>query len=176
MNNWKQNLLPILLMLLAVLFDGFLTSYGASSLDTSIGLFIPRTVLLMLILLAFYYPEKFMYGNVAVIGFIMDAYYLGFVGVYMATFILAVTLVSTIKVAIRPNVLSYTLSSILVLTVSEILIYGIMRILGITSMNFQFFIVSRLSATLLFNGLIMLIFSFFVERLIVNTIDETTVR
>ena len=117
-----------------------------------------------------------MYGNVAVIGFIMDAYYLGFVGVYMATFILAVTLVSTIKVAIRPNVLSYTLSSILVLTVSEILIYGIMRILGITSMNFQFFIVSRLSATLLFNGLIMLIFSFFVERLIVNTIDETTVR
>lgn len=106
----------------------------------------------------------------------MDAYYLGFVGVYMATFILAVTLVATLKGIIRPNVLSYTLSSILVLTVSEILIFGIMRILGITSMDFQFFIVSRLSATLLFNGLIMLIFSFFVERLIVSTIDETKVR
>ena len=176
MNNWKQNLLPVFLMLFAVLFDGFLTSYGASSLETSIGLFIPRTVLLMIIILTFYYPEKFMYGNVALIGFIMDAYYLGFVGVYMATFILAVTLVATLKGVIRPNVLSYTLSSILVLTVSEILIFGIMRILGSTSMDFQFFIVSRLSATLLFNGLIMLIFSFFVERLIVSTIDETKVR
>ena len=176
MNNWKQNLLPVFLMLFAVLFDGFLTSYGASSLETSIGLFIPRTVLLMIIILTFYYPEKFMYGNVALIGFIMDAYYLGFVGVYMATFILAVTLVATLKGIIRPNVLSYTLSSILVLSVSEILIFGIMRILGITSMDFQFFIVSRLSATLLFNGLIMLIFSFFVERLIVSTIDETKVR
>lgn len=176
MNNWKQNLLPVFLMLFAVLFDGFLTSYGASSLETSIGLFIPRTVLLMIIILTFYYPEKFMYGNVALIGFIMDAYYLGFVGVYMATFILAVTLVATLKGVIRPNVLSYTLSSILVLSVSEILIFGIMRILGITSMDFQFFIVSRLSATLLFNGLIMLIFSFFVERLIVSTIDETKVR
>ena len=176
MNHWKQNLLPVFLMLFAVLFDGFLTSYGASSLETSIGLFIPRTVLLMIIILTFYYPEKFMYGNVALIGFIMDAYYLGFVGVYMATFILAVTLVATLKGIIRPNVLSYTLSSILVLTVSEILIFGIMRILGITSMDFQFFIVSRLSATLLFNGLIMLIFSFFVERLIVSTIDETKVR
>lgn len=117
-----------------------------------------------------------MYGNVALIGFIMDAYYLGFVGIYMATFLLAVAFVSTIKGAIRPNVLSYTLSSILVLTISELVIYGIMRILGITSMDFQVFIVSRLSATLLFNGLIMLIFSFFVDRLIISTMDEAKVR
>ena len=176
MNNWKQNLLPIFLMLFAVLFDGFVSSYWTSSLDTSIGLFIPRTILLVIIILTFYYPQKYMYGNVALIGFIMDAYYLGFVGIYMATFLLAVAFVSTIKGAIRPNVLSYTLSSILVLTISELVIYGIMRILGITSMDFQVFIVSRLSATLLFNGLIMLIFSFFVERLIVSTIDETKVR
>lgn len=159
-----------------MLFDGFLSSFWTPILYTSIGLFIPRTIVLVIIILTFYYPRKFMYGIVALIGFIMDAYYLGFIGIYMAVFILAVAFVSTIEGRIRPNVVSYTLSSILVLTVSEIIIYGIMRILGVTSMTFQIFIVSRLSATLLFNGLIILIFSFFVDRLIISLMDEAKVR
>lgn len=175
-NNWKQNLLPIFLMLFAFLFDGFATSYWTATLHTSVGLMVPRTILLMIILLSFHYDQNFMYWNVAIIGFVMDAYYLGFLGVYMATFLLAVTIVANLKVAIRPNVLSYTLVSIVVLTVSELVVYGIMRILGITSLAFQVFIVSRLSATLLLNSLMMLVFSFFIHRLIVNTLDEAEVR
>ncbi len=171
-SNWKQHLLPIFLMLFAVLFDGFIASYFTSGLNTSIGLFVPRTILLVIIILTFHYPQNFMYGNVALIGFIMDAYYLGFLGIYMATFLLAVTLVSSFKRAIQPNVLSYTLIAILVLTVCELVVYGIMRLLGITSMAFQLFLVSRLGATLLFNGLIMLIFSLFVHRLVVSVMDE----
>lgn len=163
-------------MLIAVLFDGFVASYWAPALDTTIGLFVPRTILLVIIVLSFHYPQTFMYGNVAIIGFIMDAYYLGFLGIYMATLLLAVALVSSFKMALRANVLSYTLVSILTLTVSELVVYGIMRILEITSMGFQVFLVSRLSATLLFNGLIMLVFSFFVHQLIVNILDEAKVR
>lgn len=176
MNNWKQNLLPISLMLFAVLFDGFLTSYFASGLDTNIGLFVPRTIILVIIILTFHYPQTFMYGNVAIIGFIMDAYYLGFLGIYMATFLLVVAVVSSFKTSLRPNVMTYTLVSILVLTISELVVYGIMQILGITSMGFQAFLVSRLSATLLFNGLIMLVFSFLVHQWILNILDEAKVR
>lgn len=176
MSNWRQNLLPIFLMLFAVLFDGFVTSYWTSALDTSIGLFMPRTILLVIIILSFHYPQKFMYVNVAIIGFVMDAYYLGFLGIYMAAFLLAVTLVSGFKGSLRPNILTYTLVSILVLTACELVVYGIMRILGVTSMGFQLFLVSRLSATLLFNGLIMFVLSFFVHQLIVNIVGEVKVR
>ena len=173
MNNWKQILLPIGLMFTAVLFDGFLTSYMASALDTSIGVIIPRTILLVIIILTFHYDQKYMLGSVAVIGFIMDAYYLGFLGVYMAAFILLVTLVSSVRRVIHPNVLSYTLLSVLGITTAELVVYGIMRILSITTISFQGFLVSKLSATLLFNGGVMLLFSYFIHRLVVNTLDES---
>lgn len=173
MNNWKQILLPIGLMFTAVLFDGFLTSYMASALDTSIGVIIPRTILLVIIILTFHYDQKYMLGSAAVIGFIMDAYYLGFLGVYMVGFILLVTLVSSVKRVIHPNVLSYTLLSVLGITTAELVVYGIMRILSITTISFQGFLVSKLSATLLFNGGVMLLFSYFIHRLVVNTLDES---
>ena len=173
MNNWKQILLPIGLMFTAVLFDGFLTSYMASALDTSIGVIIPRTILLVIIILTFHYDQKDMLGSAAVIGFIMDAYYLGFLGVYMVAFILLVTLVSSVRRVIHPNVLSYTLLSVLGITTAELVVYGIMRILSITTISFQGFLVSKLSATLLFNGGVMLLFSYFIHRLVVNTLDES---
>jgi rod shape-determining protein MreD len=160
-------------MFSAVLFDGFIASYGASTLDTNIGLVVPRTIILVIIILTFHYQQNFMLGSAAVIGFIMDAYYLGFLGVYMAAFILVVTLVSNLKQVIYPNVLSYTLLSILGITAAELVVYSIMRLLSITTLSFQMFLVSRLSATLLFNGLAMLLFSYFIHQLIVNTLDES---
>lgn len=176
MNNWKQTSLPILLMFAAMLLDGFITSYWTSALDTNLGLVVPRTIVLVIIILTFHYKQNFMLGSVTVIGFIMDAYYLGFLGVYMASLILIVTIVSNLKQIIHPNVLSYTLVSFLGLTASELVVYGIMRILSITSISFQVFIVSRLSATLLFNGIAMLIFSYFIHRLVVNTLDGSEIR
>ena len=163
-------------MFSAVLLDGFITNMWMGALDTNIGRIIPRMIILMIILLSFHYNQKFMLGSVAVIGFIMDAYYIGFIGVYMAVFILVVTIVSNLKQLMRANPLTYTLLSILGLTASEVVVYSIMRMLGLTTYTLQMFIVSRLSATLLFNGIIMLLFSYFIHRLIVKTLDESEVR
>lgn len=176
MKNWKKTILPFFLMLIAVIADGFIASYFQSYLYSDLGLIVPRTVMLILIILAFHYQPNIMYFHAAVIGFIMDSFYLGFIGVYMAAFILLVAMVSTLKQFLNANVLSYVLVSIISLTVSEILIYGIMRILGITLISFQIFLVSRLGATLLFNAIIMLVFSFFIHKLVVNTLDESEMR
>lgn len=113
-----------------------------------------------------------MYVNAALLGFIMDSYYIGFIGPYLFSFILVISIVTSLKHTVNANVLSYTILSILGLTASELMVYGIMRILGITSIAFQAFIVSRLSATLLFNAFIMLAFSYFIHRFIVNLLDE----
>lgn len=176
MNKWKQLLFPFLLMFTAVLLDGFVASLFSAQLDTEMGLMVPRFVFLVIIILSFHYEQSFMYINAVVIGFIMDAYYIGFLGVYLASFLLVITIVTSLKRVINPNILSYTLVSILGLTASELLVYGIMRILGITAMSFQFFIVSRLSATLWFNAFVMLVFSYFIHRIIVNLLDELEIR
>ena len=163
-------------MFSSVLLDGFIASYWAPILETNLGLIVPRVILLMIIILTFHYKESFMLGSAAAIGFIMDAYYLGFLGVYMASFMLIVVIISNLKEIIQPNVLSYTLVSILGITAAELVVYGIMRILSITTISLQVFLVSRLSATLLFNGLAMLVFSYFIHRLIVNTLNESENR
>lgn len=176
MNNWKQTILPFFLMLLAILSDGFISSYFSEVLATDMGLMIPRTIFLVIVILAFHYKPNTMYINVSIIGFIMDSYYLGFLGVYMATFYLLVAIVNGLKQFLNANVLSYTLVSIIGLSAAEVLIYGIMRILGITTISFQIFIVTRLGATLLFNTIIMALFSFFIQQLILNTLDESEIR
>ena len=67
MNNWKQTSLPILLMFAAMLLDGFITSYWTSALDTNLGLVVPRTIVLVIIILTFHYKQNFMLGSVTVI-------------------------------------------------------------------------------------------------------------
>ena len=172
MKNWKQILLPFFLMFTALLLDGFISGAFSMQLNTNIGLIIPRLVFLVLIILCFHYESTFMYVNAALLGFIMDSYYIGFIGPYLFSFILVISIVTSLKHTVNANVLSYTILSILGLTASELMVYGIMRILGITSIAFQVFIVSRLSATLLFNAFIMLAFSYFIHRFIVNLLDE----
>lgn len=176
MNRWKQVLLPFFLMFTALLLDGFVASVFSSQLHTGFGLISPRFVFLVLIILCFHYEQSFLYVNAALIGFIMDAYYVGFLGPYVASFILLIMIITNLKQAINPNILSYTLVSILGLTASELLVYGIMSILGVTAMGFQTFIVSRLSATLLFNAIVMLVSSYFIHQMIVNLLDEREIR
>ena len=60
MYNWKQTLFAILLLFLSVLTDGFITSAWAGSLETSLGLIVPRLIVLMIIILSFHYKENFM--------------------------------------------------------------------------------------------------------------------
>lgn len=172
MYTWRQTILPILLLFFSLLLDGFMTSYWTGDLFTGLGHIIPRTIVLMLIILSFHYNLNFMFAMAVFIGFIMDAYYLGFIGIYIAAFMLIVYIFSKLKSVFDPNVLSYTLFSILGITTLEIFVYGMMRILGITSLPFQMFLATRLGATLLFNSILMLLVSYFIDLWVVNVLDE----
>lgn len=62
--------------------------------------------------------------------------------------------------------------TIVVITIVEIFIYGVIRILGITGIVLQEFLVKRLAATLLLNTIIMFFSSYFIQKLILNTMDK----
>ena len=171
-NNWKEKTLSIFLILSAFIFDGFIASYWSVALDTNYGLMVPRTIFLMFIILSFHYEKKFMLISAAFFGFLMDTYFMGFVGIYLLSLLMIVLIISKLKELMRANVMSYTMLTIVMITIIEIFIYGVVRILGITGMTMQNFLVEKMAATLLLNTLIMLFFSFFIEKLILNVIDK----
>src|SRR5699024_11306893 len=94
-------------MFSSVLIDGFITSAWTPTLETNLGFIIPRTIVLVIIILSFHYKESFMLGSAAIFGFIMDTYYLGFIGIYMASFLLIVYFTYIFYRIFNLNVLFY---------------------------------------------------------------------
>lgn len=168
MNNWRGKFLSIVLVLFSLIFDGFIASYWSTSLDTNYGLMVPRTVFLMFIILSFHYEKKFMLFSAMIFGFLMDTYYLGFIGIYLFSLILIVLIVSKVSKLVSPNVLTFTMLTIVILTTIEIFIYLVIRTLGITGMVMQEFLVNKLAATLLLNTGLMVFSSYFIQKLILN--------
>lgn len=168
MNNWRGKLLSIVLVLFSLIFDGFIASYWSTSLDTSYGLMVPRITFLLFIILSFHYEKKFMLFSAVIFGLLMDTYYLGFTGIYLFSLILIVLIVSKVRRLISPNVLTYTMLAIIILTLIEIFIYMVIRILGMTGMTMQEFLVNKLAATLLLNTVIMVFTSYFIQKLILS--------
>lgn len=172
MNNWKENLLAIILMLSSLILDGFIANYWSTALDTNYGLMVPRMTFLVFIILAFYYEKNFMIISAVIFGFLMDTYYLGFLGIYILSLLAIVTAIFKFKELVQANVVSYTLLTIVLITAIEIFIYGVIRILGITGISIQEFLVEKLAATLFLNTLIMLFSSYFIQKLILKTMDK----
>ncbi len=172
MYDSKGKFLAITLMFVSLILDGFIASYWAMNLDTSFGLMIPRIIFLVFILLSFHYEKNFMLASAFVFGTLMDTYYLGFFGIYIVSFILIVYTTGIFKGMLQPNVMTYTMLSVIILTIVENFIYGVVRLLGITGISLQEFLVTKLAATLLFNSVTMLLMSYFIHRLVFKILDK----
>lgn len=172
MNNIKEKLLAIFLMFSSLILDGFIASYWATNLNTNFGLMIPRLIFLVFIILSFHYDKNFMITSATIFGFLMDAYYLGFFGIYIVSFIMIVYLTFNLKQLLQSNIISYTMLAFLTIAIVETFIYGVVWILGVTTISFQQFLISKLAATLLLNTSIMLLFSYLIHLLIEHAMDK----
>lgn len=172
MHNLKGKLLAITLMFSSLILDGFIASYWAVNLDTNFGLMVPRLIFLIFILLSFHYDKNFMFVSAFVFGILMDTYYLGFFGIYIVSFIMIVYSTNSFKKVLQPSVMSYTMLAVILVTIVESFIYGVIRILGMTGISLQGFLVTKLAATLLFNGLLMLFLSYFIQQLVFKAMEK----
>lgn len=172
MNNWKGKVLAIVLMLSSLILDGFIANYWSAALDTDYGLMVPRLIFIIFIILTFHFERNFMIISAIIFGFLMDTYFLGFLGIYILSLLAIVSIIVKFKELVQANVLSYAMLSIVLITAIEIFIYGVIRILGITGITIQEFLVRKLAATLFLNTLIMLFSSYFIQRLILKSVDK----
>lgn len=159
-------------MFSSLILDGFIASYWAVNLDASFGLMVPRLIFLVFILLSFHYEMNFMLTSAFIFGFLMDSYYLGFFGIYIVSLIITVYITNSFKEILQASVITYTMLAVIQITVVEVFMYGVIRILGITGISIQEFLVTKLAATLLFNSVIMLLMSYLIERLVYQALDK----
>ena len=172
MYNSKGKLLAITLMFSSLILDGFIASYWAVNLDTNFGLMVPRLIFLVFIILSFHYRKNFMLASAFIFGFLMDTYYLGFFGIYIVSLIIIVYTTDILKGILQPNIITYTMLAVIEITIVENFIYGVIRILGVTRISLQEFLVTKLAATLLFNSVIMLLISYFIHQLLYQVLDK----
>ncbi|MDN6162064.1 MAG: rod shape-determining protein MreD, partial [Atopostipes sp.] len=104
MNRWKEKIVSIVLILSSLILDGFIANYFSTTLDTNYGLMVPRTIFLIFIMLSFHYDKNFMLTSAVVFGFLMDTYFLGFVGIYILSLVMIVMMISKLKELVHANV------------------------------------------------------------------------
>lgn len=113
-----------------------------------------------------------MLASAFIFGFLMDTYYLGFFGIYIVSLIIIVYTTDILKGILQPNIITYTMLAVIEITIVENFIYGVIRILGVTRISLQEFLVTKLAATLLFNSVIMLLISYFIHQLLYQVLDK----
>lgn len=166
MEQWKRTVFPLVLLFSAIMFDGIIASLFREQLQTGWGLMIPRLTLLCLIVLAFYLRPPHITTLSLIFGFIYDSYYSGYLGIYMVSFAFVGYLVWQLRPIFHTNVFIYLLMSIIMVTIVEFFLFGVYRTLGVAMVSPQEFLVQRLGATLVFNGVIMLCCSWPLDRFV----------
>lgn len=74
------------------------------------------------------------------------------------------------------NLLIYVLLSIIVITLLEFFVFGVYRAINITQLSMQLFIVERLGISLLFNGIMMLIIGYPVDKIGQKVVQKEEMR
>ncbi|GEK87973.1 rod shape-determining protein MreD [Alkalibacterium putridalgicola] len=160
MTNWKKITIPVFLLFFTLLIDGGLSYLFREQLSTSFGVMIPRLVIITLIMLSFYLEPKQLFILAFVFGFIYDSYYSGILGIYIAAFVLIPYLVIQIRQIINPYFSAILLINIVVLTLMELFVFSVYRVIGLSDMTLQLFLVSRLNGTLIFNTLAFIVIGY----------------
>ncbi|MCC5889533.1 MAG: rod shape-determining protein MreD [Alkalibacterium sp.] len=157
MEQWRRVIIPIVLLFFFLLLDGVIVSLFYESLDVSFGFMTPRLFVLTVIVLSFFLEPRHMYILSIVFGFIYDSYYSGILGIYIAGLMIISYFIIQLRNILEPNYLTMVLVTIIMLTLLEFLIFGIYRVIDLTSLSVQEFIAMRLSASLLFNTIAIII-------------------
>ncbi|WP_192983705.1 rod shape-determining protein MreD [Marinilactibacillus psychrotolerans] len=176
MSQWKKIVYPLLMLLIALLLDGILVAQLKGLFITNIGMIVPHLTLLVLLILTFYLSFRHIIILALLMGFIYDSYYTGYLGIFMAIFTIVVYVLLQFKNFFQPNLIIYFLLSIIVITISEFFVFGVYRAINITAISTQEFLLERLGATLLFNGIAILIIGYPIDKVIQGVIQKDEIR
>lgn len=167
----KRFILPLITVLCFYgesLFVEFLPSF--SFLDNRI--MVPRFLLVVLVMMGIYYFRNVTLIYAAIFGLVFDIYYTGVIGVYLFLFPIAVYAASKMMKVLQINVLALGLAVLVIVALTEALVYGLNILLFDVKMTAGQFLYNRLIPTLILNLIFYLIIFFPLSRWLQNRKKE----
>ena len=159
--KWKINVFAPMLILFGLLVDGLISGIFSEYLYTENGnVMVPRLIILILVMVSFYLPRNKMIIYAIIFGFLYDSYYVGVLGIYVAIFPLIVYVTDRLNQVLNPNPITIGMMVFINLSILEIMLYWIYKILGFTMIDMNTFMAGRLGPTLLLN-LVFFIVAFY---------------
>lgn len=146
----KRAVLPLVLTLCFISESLFVELFPIEAFDGQ-RIIVPRFLLVLLSLMGIYYirNKTIIYG--ALFGFLFDVYYTGVIGVYMSLFPLAVYFTAKLIKIIQVNLVTAGLIALLNITVVEVLVFGLNKLILHVHMSPLEFADLRLWPTLVLN-------------------------
>lgn len=150
--KWKIILVPFLSLFILFLLDGIISAYFGSQLSMGQAEIFQRLLFVGLYYFTFRLPVKHMMYLSLFFGFLMDSYYTGILGIYMASFIIVIYFTTLFKNRTDLNVLTIGFFGIFMYFVFESIVYLLYSWIGYTSVSIGRFLLFYLSPSLLFNS------------------------
>ncbi|MGG4180525.1 rod shape-determining protein MreD [Virgibacillus pantothenticus] len=164
----KRFYLPLILLLILVLEGVALELLPVSLLKTDL-LIVSHWVFVFLVFIAVFYDNDRTHFSVLyalIFGLLIDMVYTNLLGVYMFSYACTIYLIYGLKKLLHGNILVVALLGVVGLVVSDMLIYLIYTVVGITDTAWSDYFTSRLLPTVGSNLVfLLLLYPFFAKKL-----------
>jgi rod shape-determining protein MreD len=159
----KKFLLPLTFILLFI-FESLLVQLMPEGLLGSQKVLVPRFLIIAIFFLTIYGSAKhgIIYG--LIFGVLFDIVFTEILGIYLFLYPLTAFIVLKIMKVWQVNLFSTSLVSLIGVVILEIAVFGMNRIIGITSIDFMTFVNMRLLPTLLLNAIFLIIAAYPLKR------------
>ncbi len=165
MYKWQKIIVVGLTLLLSLLLDGAITFTLYEQLLIAGGIMVPRLFFIALIIFSFYLPINELNIYAIFFGLLYDSYYTGILGIYIAGSLIIVNIAHNLKKHIQSNILEMGLITMILIAILEVLVYLVYSAVGIASLPFVEFIVSRVGPTIILNGVFFLFLYYPISQL-----------
>lgn len=140
-----------LVMILMFLLDGIVMNHFSPLLIESGYTLMPRMVVITLVMLTFWIENPRMFWFAVIVGLMYDSYYSGILGIYMAIFAAIVRFAWVIRGRMSLNPFTLGVALVVLLSLTEVSVYGVYLLQGFTTMAWRDFVVQRLTSSLVLN-------------------------
>jgi rod shape-determining protein MreD len=160
----KKVLLPISLVLLFFI-ESLLVQFMPANLFGDQKVWVPRFLIITIFFLSIYGSAKhgIIYG--LIFGLLFDIVFTEILGIYLFLYPLTAFIVLKIMKILQVNLLTVSIVSLIGVVILESAVYGLNRLIGITSIDFMSFLTMRLLPTLLLNAVFLIIASYPLKRI-----------
>ncbi|HHY72852.1 MAG TPA: rod shape-determining protein MreD [Bacillus bacterium] len=156
------------IVFLAFLFESIFVELVPAERFGIDRVFVPRFTLVLIMLIVFFYSRNKAIVYAMLFGLLFDIIYTDIIGVYMFSFPLIVYVISLSKKVLHTNLLVVFFVVTVGISLLEMLTFGILYLVHVTTLDWNQFMFNRLFPTLVLNGVFIICIYYPMKKFLVR--------